>query len=98
MLYLSGVNFDASAANALAGEVALLGLYEYNLAINSGMNRKVAAHESARASDFGCASLADENFAGFDSLATKALMLWMFLLVPPALTCDILYFFLNTII
>ena len=73
MLYLGGVNFDASAANALAGEVALLGLYEYNLAINSGMNRKVAAHESARASDFGCASLADENFAGFDSLATKAL-------------------------
>ena len=73
MLYLSGVNFDASAANALAGEVALLGLYEYNLAINSGMNRKVAAHESARASDLGCASLADENFAGFDSLATKAL-------------------------
>ena len=73
MLYLSGVNFDASAANVFAREVALLGLHEYNLAINSGMDCKVAAHESARASDFGCASLADENFAGFDSLATKAL-------------------------
>lgn len=73
MLYLSGVDFDASAANVFAREVTLLGLYEYDLAVNSGMDRKVAAHESARASDFGCASLADENFAGFDSLATKAL-------------------------
>ena len=73
LIYLSSVDFDASAANVLAGEVALLGLNEDDLAVDSGMNREVTAHESARASDLGCASLADENFAGFDSLATKAL-------------------------
>ena len=67
------MNFDAGAANALAREVALLGLHEDNLAIDGSMNREVAAHESARASELCCASLADENFAGFDSLATKAL-------------------------
>lgn len=67
------MNFDAGAANALAREVAFLGLHEDDLAINSSVDREVAAHESARASELRCASLADENFASFDSLATKAL-------------------------
>lgn len=67
------MNFDAGAANALTREVALLGLHEDDLAIDSSVNREIAAHESARASELRCASLADENFAGFDSLATKAL-------------------------
>ena len=67
------MNFDASAANAFAGEMILLGLNEDDLAIDGSMNREIAAHESARASEFSCASLADENFASFDSLATKAL-------------------------
>ena len=72
-MHLLCVNFDAGAANALAREVALLGLHEDNLTIDGGMNCEVAAHESARASELRCASLADENFASFDSLATKAL-------------------------
>lgn len=71
--YLGGVNFDASAWKALAGEVGLLSLDENDLAIDGGMNRKVAAHESARASNFRCASLADENFTSLDLLATKTL-------------------------
>ena len=69
---LSSVNFDASAANALAREVILLGLNEDNLAVDGSMNREVTAHESARASELGCASLANENFTGFYGLATKA--------------------------
>ena len=67
------MNFDAGAWEALAGEMSFLGLDEDDLTIDGGVNRKVAAHESARAGDFRCASLADENFASFDSLATKAL-------------------------
>ena len=67
------MNFDAGAANALAGEVILLGLNEDNFTVNCGMNREVAAHESAWASEFGRASLADEDFAGLYGLATKAL-------------------------
>ena len=70
---LGCVNFYAGAWNAAAGEVILLSLNEDNLAIDGGMNREVAAHESARAGNLGCASLANENFAGFDGLATKAL-------------------------
>ena len=70
---LSGVNFDAGAANVFAREVILLGLYKDDLAVDGSMNREIAAHESARASELCCASLADENFAGFDGLATKAL-------------------------
>ncbi len=72
MLLLGGVNFDAGAWNALAREVILLGLHEDDLAIDGGVDREVAAHESARAGNLGCAGLANENFAGFDSLATKA--------------------------
>lgn len=67
------MNFDAGAANALAGEVAFLGLHEDDFAVDSSMNREVAAHESARASELGCTGLADENFASLDGLATKAL-------------------------
>ncbi len=66
------MNFDAGAADALTREVVLLGLNEDYFAVDGGMNREVAAHESARASEFGCAGLADENFAGFNGLATKA--------------------------
>ena len=72
-MHLLCVNFDAGAANALAREVALLGLHEDDLAIDSGVDREVAAHESARASKFRSAGLADENFASLDGLATKAL-------------------------
>ena len=103
-MHLLCVNFNAGAANALAGEVALLGLHEDDLAIDSSVDREVAAHESARASKFRSAGLADENFV-LTVWPPKRLtprrwpaLLWMFLLVPPALTCDILYFFLNTII
>ena len=70
---LGSVNFDASAADILAGEVILLGLNEDDLTINGGMDGEVAAHESARTSDLCSASLTDENFAGLNSLATKAL-------------------------
>jgi len=67
------VNFDAGAWEALAGEMSFLGLDEDDLTIDGGVNRKVAAHESARAGDFRCASLADENFTSLDLLATKTL-------------------------
>ncbi len=67
------MNFDASAWHALAGEVTLLGLHESNFAIDCGMNREVAAHESAWASELSSASLADENFASLDLLATETL-------------------------
>ena len=70
---LSSVNFDASAANALAREVALLGLNEDDLAIDGSMNREIAAHEGAWACELGCAGLANENFTGLYGLATKAL-------------------------
>jgi hypothetical protein len=66
------VNFDAGAWNALAREVILLGLHEDDLAIDSGVDREVAAHERARTSNLGSASLANKNFTGFDGLATKA--------------------------
>ena len=66
------MNFDAGAANALAREVAFLGLNEDNLAIDGSMNREIAAHEGAWACELGCAGLANENFTGFDGLATKA--------------------------
>lgn len=67
------MNFDAGAWEALAGEMSFLGLDEDDLTIDGGVNRKVAAHESARAGDFRCASLADENFTSLDLLATKTL-------------------------
>ena len=67
------MNFDAGALDVLAREVALLGLHEDDLAINGSVDREVAAHESARASELGCTGLADENFASLDGLATKAL-------------------------
>lgn len=72
-MHLLCVNFDAGAANALAREVALLGLDEDNLAIDGSMNREIAAHEGAWASELRSAGLADENFASLDGLATKAL-------------------------
>ncbi len=71
-MLLGGVDLNASAADVLAGEMAFLGLNEDNFAIDGSMNREVTAHESARASEFGCASLANENFTGFYGLATKA--------------------------
>jgi len=67
------VNFDASAANALAREVALLGLNKDDLAIDGSMNREIAAHEGAWACELGCAGLANEDFTGLYGLATKAL-------------------------
>ena len=70
---LSGVNFDAGARHALAREVILLGLDDDNLAVDSGMNGEIAAHESAWAGNLGSASLTDENFASLDLLATETL-------------------------
>ncbi len=67
------MNFYASAWNVFAGEVALLGLNEDDFAVDGGMDGEVAAHKSAWASNFGCTGLANENFAGFDVLATKTL-------------------------
>lgn len=65
--------FYASAWNALAGEVALFGLYEDYLTIDSSMDGEVAAHESAWARNLGSTGLADENFASLNLLTTKAL-------------------------
>lgn len=65
--------FYASAWNALAGEVALFGLYEDYFTIDSSMDGEVAAHESAWACNLGSTGLADEYFASLDLLATKAL-------------------------
>ncbi len=67
------MDFDASAWKAATGEVSLLGLNKDDLAIDSCMDGKVAAHESARAGDFSCASLANENFTSLNLLATKTL-------------------------
>ena len=70
---LSGVNFDAGAWDVLAGEMAFLGLYEDDFAINSGMNSEVAAHESARAGKLRSAGLTDEDLASLDLLTTETL-------------------------
>ena len=51
----------------------LLGLYEDNLAVDSGMDSEVAAHESARAGKLSSAGLANENFTSLDLLTTEAL-------------------------
>ena len=67
------MDFDASAWKASTREVSLFGLYEDDLAIDSSVNRKVAAHESARAGNLRSASLADENFTSLDLLATETL-------------------------
>lgn len=67
------MNFDASAWNILAREVALLSLNEDYLAIDGGMDSKIAAHEGARTCELSCASLANENFTGLYLLATKTL-------------------------
>lgn len=67
------MDFDASARNATAREVVFLGLDESNGAVDGGVNGEVAAHKSTWAGNLGCASLADENLASFDGLATKAL-------------------------
>ena len=65
--------FYASAWNALAGEVALFGLYEDYLTINSSMDGEVAAHERAWASELRSAGLANEYFASANRLTTKTL-------------------------
>ena len=73
MLKLSGMDFDAGAWKAAAGEVSLLGLHENNTTINGCMDGVIAAHESARTGNLGCTSLTDENFASLYELATKTL-------------------------
>lgn len=60
------MNFDAGAWKAATGEVSLLGLNKDDLAIDSCMDGKVAAHESARAGNLCCAGLTDEDFASLD--------------------------------
>ena len=70
---LGGVNFNTGARHALAREVALLGLHEDNLTINSCMDGEVAAHESARTGKLRSTGLTDENLASLNGLATKTL-------------------------
>ena len=53
------MNFYASAWNSAAGEMLFLGLYEDDLAIDCGMDGKVAAHKGAWTGDFGCTGLAN---------------------------------------
>ena len=72
IIVLSGVNFDTGARNAFAGEMIFLSFDKNDFTVDGSMNREVTAHESARTSKFGCASLANENFTGFNGLATKA--------------------------
>ena len=55
------------------GKTTFFDLAKSDNAIFSGMNSVVAAYKSARASDFGAASLANNNFACAHFLATKAL-------------------------
>ena len=70
------MNFNASARHAFAREVMLLGLNENNLTVDGCMDGKIATHEGARTGN----------------LCSASLTLCRFLLVPPALTCDILLF------
>ena len=67
------MNFNASAWNALAREVILLGLYEDYLTVDSGMDSEVAAHKSARAGKLSSAGLANENFTSLHLLTTETL-------------------------
>ncbi len=67
------MNFDTSAWHAFTRKMILLGLYEDNLAVDSGMDSEVAAHESARAGKLSSAGLANENFTSLDLLTTEAL-------------------------
>jgi len=73
MKNLGGVNLYTGAWHAFAGEMILFGFDEGDLAVDGGMDGKIAAHESAWAGNFGGASLADENFASFDLLAAETL-------------------------
>lgn len=57
----------------LTGKLALLDLLEAYDAVFCGVNGEVAADEGAGAGDFSTAGLANEDFAGVNFLATKAL-------------------------
>ena len=74
IIVLSGVNFDTGARNAFAGEMIFLSFDKNDFTIDSCMDGKIAAHESAGAGNL------------------RSALLCRFLLVPPALTCDILLF------
>lgn len=70
-LYL--LDADLGARRGLAGKALDAYLFESDDAVFGCVNREVAAHKGARARSFGFAYLADENLAGFNGLATKAL-------------------------
>ena len=65
--------FYSNPWEGFAGEVVLFGLDEGDDTIFGGVDGEIARHISTLASELRSASLADENFAGFNLLATKAL-------------------------
>ncbi len=73
IIVLSGVNFDTGARNAFAGEMIFLSFDKNDFTIDSCMDGKIAAHESAGAGNLRSASLADEDFASLYELATETL-------------------------
>ena len=64
---------DFGAADGLAGEQADLADLELDHTVMCGVDREVAAEEGALTRTLGLASLADDDLAGFDLLATKNL-------------------------
>lgn len=67
------LNADAGTRNSFARKMAFFNLIESNNTINSSVDCEVFANVCAGTSDFGAASLANENFSITDLLATKAL-------------------------
>lgn len=66
-------HFYAHARHTFARKMAFFSLHEGDYAIFGGMDREISAHVSARTSDLGSTSLADQNFAIFDFLSTESL-------------------------
>lgn len=67
------MNLDTDARERLAGEVGLFGFDEGDDAVLGGMDGEIAGDVGPLASNLRGASLTDDDFAVFDSLATKTL-------------------------
>ena len=67
------MNLDADTGEGLAGEVGLFGLDEGDDAVSGGMDGEIAGDVGSLASNLRGASLADDDFAVLDFLATKTL-------------------------
>jgi len=65
------MDFDAGARKRTTGEMGFFGFDEMDSTVNGGVDGVIARLKSAWTGDFGIASLADDNFASFDFLATK---------------------------